>query len=697
VYILNQKFDKKKGGIDFIMNLKIRVRHLFILPLLVFMTIVLTANSFALSVEEVVDENIPDSWFEAPSTAGELGLTFQQSPMLDELVDDGELPPVEERLSDDTIVIEPYSDIGNYGGELMTYGQDLSFDFGGSWMGGGGHNPFRITADGSKVIPWLAKGWEYSNNYQSITIYFRDGLSWSDGTPIKFGEEYQWWWDNIVNYEEPEDIEFDLYVDLSVSPPEIVDITVEDSQTVTLHLARPMMDYHRQLLTDGWKAAAFVEFSGNVAPSHFFEQLHPYFTDFDEIEEKTSELGFDDPVTAFEDLWNEEVFAPTYPERNVPTLSPYVPIERTESSLLLERNPYYPFVDTEGNQLPYIDYFRVDNVESREGAEIRAQTGEAHLSRANLRTRNMPSYLDGEERGGYSTLIYHSEAMAHPYFQINMEHEDYSEIFQDKRFRQAFSMGINREEINDRIYFGNAIPMQTTAPLLSPYFRPEYGEAYIEHDPERAGELLDEMGMVDETGDGYRETPEGEPFEIEALIVGDGFPWHDSDLWELVITQLQEVGINIDIENIGASLYWDRWGGDDFDISGWIGDAVTTSISASFQKGIAPFRSHPGWMDWGRWVETGGDEGIEPHPAAKKAAELAETYRYSTDPDEREETMHELLSHQAEYIWFPGSVAHPPLPVIVSNDVKNVPKSGFIAYDLGNSAVMRPQQFYLEE
>ena len=59
----------------------------------------------------------PESWFEPPRTASELGIeSFRQSPVLDAQVASGELPPVEERLPDDPIVVEPFERIGVHGG-----------------------------------------------------------------------------------------------------------------------------------------------------------------------------------------------------------------------------------------------------------------------------------------------------------------------------------------------------------------------------------------------------------------------------------------------------------------------------------------------------------------------------------------------------------------------------------------------------
>ena len=34
------------------------------------------------------------------------------------------------------------------------------------------------------IIPWLATGFEYGDNYKSITIYLRKGVTWNDGVPL---------------------------------------------------------------------------------------------------------------------------------------------------------------------------------------------------------------------------------------------------------------------------------------------------------------------------------------------------------------------------------------------------------------------------------------------------------------------------------------------------------------------------------
>ena len=42
----------------------------------------------------------------------------------------------------------------------------------------------------------------------------------------------------------------------------------------------------------------------------------------------------------------------------------------------------------------------------------------------------------------------------------------------------------------------------------------EWSTSYAAYDPELAGQLLDEAGVVDIDGDGFRERPDGEPLDI---------------------------------------------------------------------------------------------------------------------------------------------------------------------------------------
>ena len=108
------------------------------------------------------------NWLEAP-TASELGIgQFNESPILAALVRSGELPPVEERLPDDPLVIATLDEVGEYGGTLRV-ARTGPGDYGDLLRGAKGWL-FRADPSTSKVIPQLAKGFELSSDLRTLTI-----------------------------------------------------------------------------------------------------------------------------------------------------------------------------------------------------------------------------------------------------------------------------------------------------------------------------------------------------------------------------------------------------------------------------------------------------------------------------------------------------------------------------------------------
>jgi peptide/nickel transport system substrate-binding protein len=110
-------------------------------------------------------------------------LAQQQAPMLDELVASGALPPLEERLPANPLVIEPVEAVGTYGGTWR------------SALRGGRDNAWiarTVAYDGlvrynrawDEIIPNLAESWEVSEDSRTYTFKLREGLKWNNGTPF---------------------------------------------------------------------------------------------------------------------------------------------------------------------------------------------------------------------------------------------------------------------------------------------------------------------------------------------------------------------------------------------------------------------------------------------------------------------------------------------------------------------------------
>ncbi len=71
------------------------------------------------SISFAQEEVIPGEYYnlsDYEELTGEKITEFNESPMLAELVEQGKLPPVEERLPNNPLVVTPYEEIGQYGG-----------------------------------------------------------------------------------------------------------------------------------------------------------------------------------------------------------------------------------------------------------------------------------------------------------------------------------------------------------------------------------------------------------------------------------------------------------------------------------------------------------------------------------------------------------------------------------------------------
>lgn len=630
----------------------------------------------------IVDPNIPDSWNEDPKTASELGITsFNQSPFLD----GRDLPPVADRLPDDPPVIEPYESVGTYGGDFVSWGIDLASDFHRGGLGNA-HNGAQLpAAHGTSVINWMAESVDVAEDGRTVTIKWRKGIKWSDGTPFIPADEYSFWWEHYATNTEDFDHDITAHPILGFS-----DLRIIDDYTVVL-VTNEATPFKIERLPRGALQAP-------MGPAHFMRQFHPSAVGEEEAVANAAKLGFDSYIEAIEDLALESAFGHNEPDYGpVPTLSPYVAVSRSETRLILERNPYYPFIDTEGNQLPYIDRIVVNLAASRDIAEIQATTGNASVAWENLSAENIPLYKANEEEEAYRTLIYTSAAVARPYYMFNFHvaDEELGEVIRNVDFRRAMSLAIDREEINERFYFGFARPVQATAPATSPLYKEEYAQSYAEYDPDRARELLDEIGLTDSDGDGVRELPSGDPLEFEIMFYNAVF-LNPTTLHELVASFWSEVGVRATIDSVGGSSFWQRRGTPDFEVSPHILDGAVPFMGPGFlDKGIAPVRgggSSPFWA-WGDYLVSDGETGEEPPEIMNELFEAHEKFRATGDLEAGEF----MFASLAENLWIVGVAANPPQPVIVADNLRNVPEFMLFENSLGRMNIARFIQWYFED
>ena len=75
-----------------------------------------------------------------------------------------------------------------------------------------------------------------------------------------------------------------------------------------------------------------------------------------------------------------------------PVKTAYAIVSATSTRNSFRRNPYYPKVDLEGNQLPYIDYLEVQRVDSDEIMAAKASTGQVSIAGRQFKTADIPLF-----------------------------------------------------------------------------------------------------------------------------------------------------------------------------------------------------------------------------------------------------------------------------------------------------------------
>jgi peptide/nickel transport system substrate-binding protein len=477
------------------------------------------------TVEEVEEAVVEEEEDEEVSTMSEditeavvdeedvVGLEYKQAPMLDGM----DLPPVEERLPLNPKVITPLNEIGVYGGTferptgggldnyiLYTHMAEPFFTY-----------TYPNLGDGPPQ-PNLADKYEFNEEGNVLTITLREGVKWSDGVPMTTADFEFTWYDVWLNENALASVPGQFQLG-GLNP----DVEIIDDYTFRLIYQEP---YYYAI-----NALASLTPAQSIFPKHYLEQFHPDFNDDANWEDFNNELTFSagNLGKVVINAWmTEEV--------------------RPGESITLVRNPYYWKVDTEGNQLPYMDRTRITIVEDRDTLGLKAVAGEFDSDGMWLNAAHLQLLKSEEEARGYTVGFWEGVIAMGVYFNMDVEEEALREIFRDVNFRRAFSVAIDREDINQTIYNGFLEKTGATLTKSTPFYTDEAAQMWADFDIALAQQILADAGYADSDGDGILEHPNGRELSFYAVVAADHSMYVPT--LEIMKDTLAEAGIEIILE-----------------------------------------------------------------------------------------------------------------------------------------------------
>jgi peptide/nickel transport system substrate-binding protein len=618
--------------------------------------------------------------------------SFKEAPMLAELVKAGKLPPVEQRVSQDPLVIKPLHGIGKYGGTWRR-GFTGPGDTSNAHRAAQNDKLLYFDYTGTKLVPNIARGWEVSQDGRTTTLMLRRGMKWSDGAPFT-ADDFMFWFEDV--YQNKDLVPTPLNsmtingkpVRIEKGDEAIVRFVAPDPYYALPNVLAAVLNlgHHTRFGRDNW---------GGFAPAHYLKQFLPKYAGQADVDKLAADEKHDGWVNMFK-FKNDSTRNP-----DLPVLAPWKttsPI--TTPNFVLERNPYSVWVDTEGNQLPYIDKVQMTLAENLEVLNLRAIAGEFDEQARHIDISKLPVLIENQQRGNYTIRLDPSAQGADVGLFCNQSFDKDPEIAKwltNREFRIALSHGFDREQINETFVLGlaqtgSAAPGEDT--LFFP--GPEFKTLHSTLDVKKANELLDKIGLTKKDAEGYRlRTDNGQRLRIELTTYIGFLPF--TRMAEMIREHWKQIGIQGDVLEQERSLTVRRVQGNEHQIyfdTQWGTDNVFGHTPLFF-----PYdRTSPTGPQLGVWFSSAGTQGIEPPPRMR---ELMDKYRkaFGVPDEERIKLGKEAVGISLDELWIIPVVSNSPASQgvrVVKNNVGNVPERVWNSAVSDNPMIGHPETYFFK-
>ena len=554
-------------------------------------------------------------------------------------------------------------EIGTYGGTINLIGGGGSWDLSRPTL----ETIVRRNTDGS-YVPNVIKSYEVSDDYKVWTFHLREGMKWSDGDDFNADDITFWYYCcHLTNFSTKKS-----WAALKDGEEAYAVLKKVDDYTVTWTFENPKFP------------ADFIEngdFKWCWAPSHWLKDLIPasiyveneYWPNTglsdEDVLKAAKEKGVD--KATIKDLGKEL----TYYFWNVggmPTLNSFVLRQgesRNDTVCHMDRNAYYWKVDAKGQQLPYCDAIVFTKTSADGQDQLMFRSGEADLigvamqdiasimadmgDKAELRT------FAGVDWGGVKVTF-------------NYTHTDanYATLFNNVKFRQAISIAVDRNQVSELLSDGFLEPGQCAPQEGNFGYDEEWMNKWTEYDVAAAKKLLEECGLV-MGSDGFYDFADGSDFLLTFYSYLESGAANEYPVLEQYYNA------------VGIKTAWKEYEVAAFD--GEIDNNTWTAVlgphtsigGLSMRDRVAPFvpvqQAAEWYGDFGTWVGTNGENGVEPTGDMAKLVEIWKKWEATPDTAERDAYNLEIYEIHKANLWTIAYLKGAGTYNLISSKLKNYP------------------------
>ena len=628
------------------------------------------------------------SW---PSLSDTMPSSFSESPMCAAKAEAGEIPALADRLPENPLVIQPAESIGEYGGTWYRA-------FTGPADGQNMERPMKdhilfFGTNMTDVQPNIAESWTSNADATEFTLTLRKGLKWSDGDDYNT-DDIMFWYDHMVTNE-----------DLVPTPPswmksggEMLEFTQVSKETLQINSAEPyglLITLLASVVVAGPHTRGDSGL-GLYAPSHYLSDFHPDVIGLDEANAKAEAAGYEN--------WAKYMLFLNHANANPdsPMMTAWRVVKPiTSDQWALERNCFYWAVDTEGQQLPYMDEVVLDLAENLEVLNLKAIAGEFTVQGRHIDLSKLPVFTENSDKGNYRIQFWRQPESGIANLYINESwvgdggdvDTETASFLQNKDFRAALSMGIERDEINEVFFLGLGEVGGLCAGWDDPNDPGHYiGEHYVEFNPDEANELLDSIGLDQKDSDGMRLMPgTGEKIVVTHSVAVAAFEDYEGIDSMVIEMWKKHLGIDGKLDAQERSLWSSRRDNNETHLNSW---------ESSGRAGAIITPNHLGVVGGGGFIAVGASNDHRDNGTIADGwiGEWQKLYEEAkSDGSKYSENLQKVVELNCNNVNPITTVMNKPTyTAIIKKNVRNVPNPLPFSYHAQTSGNGFPETWWLE-